>query len=49
MGSVAADLSVLAGLLGLLAFVLFSTLKINRNRKVRVRRRQIADRLLNLK
>jgi len=42
----AADLSVLAGMLGLLAFLLLSTLKINRNRKVRSRTRRVADRLL---
>ena len=49
MGSIAAELSVLAGLLGLLAFLLFCTLKINRNRKVRTRRRRLTDRLLNWK
>ena len=49
MGSLAADLSVLAGMLGLLAFLLLSTLKINRNRKVRSRTRRLTDRLLNWK
>ena len=49
MESVAADLSVLAGLLGFLAFLLFGTLKINRNRKVRLRKRRMTDRLLNWK
>ena len=49
MTSWAADLSVLVGLLGLFAFVVLSTLRINRNRKVRSRSRRITDRLLNWK
>jgi hypothetical protein len=49
MGSIAAELSALAGMLGLLAFLLFCTLKINRNRKVRTRRRRLTDRLMNWK
>lgn len=43
------DLSVLLGLLALLAFVLFSTLKINRSRKVRGLTRRIASRLVDWK
>jgi len=46
MGSLAGDLAVLAGMLGLLTFLLLSTVKINRNRKVRSRTRRVADRLL---
>jgi hypothetical protein len=49
MGSLAADLWTLAGLLAFLAFVLMSTLIINRNRKARVRRRRFTARLLNWK
>lgn len=49
MGSLAGDLSVLAGLIGLLAFLLLSTAKINRNRKDRLRKRRYTDRLLNWK
>lgn len=49
MGSLAGDLSVLAGLVGLLAFLLLSTVRINRNRKDRLRKRRFTDRLLNWK
>jgi hypothetical protein len=49
MTSWAADLSVLAGLLALFVFVVLSTLRINRNRKLRTRSRRITARLLNWK
>jgi hypothetical protein len=49
MTSWAADLSVLIGLLALFAFVVLSTLRINRNRKLRTRSRRMTDRLLNWK
>ena len=49
MTSLMADLSVLAGLIALFAFVVLSTLKINRNRKIRGRSRRITERLLNWK
>jgi hypothetical protein len=49
MGSLTADLSVLAGLVGLLAFLLLSTVRINRNRKDRMRKRRLTDRLLHWK
>jgi len=49
MGSLAADLSVLTGLVGLLAFLLLSTVRINRSRKDRQRKRRFTDRLLNWK
>jgi len=49
MGSLATDLWVLAGLLAFLAFLLMSTVVINRNRKARVRRRRFTARLLNWK
>jgi hypothetical protein len=49
MTSLAADLSVLIGLVALFAFVVLSTLRINRNRKFRIRSRRIAARLLNWK
>ena len=49
MGSLAGDLSVLTGLIGLLAFLLLSTVRINRNRKDRIRKRRFAERLVNWK
>jgi len=49
MGTLAGDLSVLTGLVGLLAFLLLSTVRINRNRKDRQRKRRFTDRLLNWK
>ena len=49
MTSLVADLSVLIGLLALFAFVVLSTLRINRNRKGRLRSRRITARLLNWK
>ena len=49
MTSWAADLSVLVALMALFAFVVFSTLRINRSRKLRTRSRRITARLLNWK
>jgi hypothetical protein len=49
MTSLAADLSVLIGLLALFTFVVLSTLRINRSRKLRTRSRRITARLLNWK
>jgi hypothetical protein len=49
MGSLAVDLAVLAGLLGLLGFLLHCTIKLNRNRKERGRARRLTERLLNSK
>jgi hypothetical protein len=49
MTSWAAELSVLVGLLALFVFVVFSTLRINRTRKLRMRSRRITARLLNWK
>lgn len=49
MSSLVTDICGLLGMLALLAFVLLSTLKINNNRKVRIRGRRIAARLLNWK
>jgi hypothetical protein len=49
MTSLAADLAVLIGLLALFAFVVLSTLRINRNRRLRTRSRRITARLLNWK
>lgn len=49
MGSIATDLAALGGLLGLLAFLMFGTLKINKNRKVRTQKRRFAERLVNWK
>jgi hypothetical protein len=49
MTSLAGDLSVLVGLLALFAFAILSTLKINRNRKLRTRSQKMAARLLNWK
>jgi hypothetical protein len=49
MTSLAADLTVLIGLLALFAFVVLSTLRINRNRRLRTRSRRITARLLNWK
>ena len=45
----AGDLSVVIGLVVLSVFVVFSSLRISRNRKVRTRSRRITDRLLNWK
>jgi len=45
----AANLSVVVGLLGLFGFVVFNTLRINRNRRSRQRSRRITARLLNWK
>jgi len=49
MGSVAADLCVVAGMLALLAFIALSTARINHQRKTRVRMQKITNRLLNWK
>jgi hypothetical protein len=49
MTSLAGELSVVVGLLVLSVFVVFSSLRINRNRKERTRSRRITDRLLNWK
>lgn len=49
MTSLVSDLSVLIGLVGLFAFVVLCTLRINRNRKFRMRSRRITARLLNWK
>jgi hypothetical protein len=49
MTSWAANLSVVIGLLGLFGFVVFNTLRINRNRRSRLRNRRITARLLNWK
>jgi len=47
MSSLTVDICAAVGTLGLLAFLLLSTLRINHNRKVRVRSRKLASRLLN--
>jgi len=49
MTSWAANLLVVLGLLGLFGFVVFNTLRINRNRRSRLRSRRITARLLNWK
>jgi hypothetical protein len=49
MGSIAADLCVLTGMLALLVFVVMSTTRINHHRKARLRMQKITARLLNLK
>jgi len=49
MTSWAAELSVLVGLLALFVFVVLGTLRINRNRKLRMRSRRITARLMNWK
>lgn len=43
------DFSVLLGLIGLLAFALFCTLRINKNRKLRGETRRITSRLMDWK
>ena len=49
MTSLAADLSVLVGLVTLFVVVVFGTVRINRNRRLRTRSRRITARLLNWK
>ena len=49
MDSLTTDLWVAAGLLAFLAFICFSTLKINQNRKHRVRHRKLMSRVLDWK
>lgn len=49
MSSLTADICGVVGMLALLAFALLSTLRINQTRKLRVRSRKIAARLLNWK
>jgi hypothetical protein len=45
----AADFAVLIGLLTLFGVVVFGTVRINRNRRLRTRSRRITARLLNWK
>jgi hypothetical protein len=47
MLSLAGDLAVLAGLTALLVVAIVCTLRINRNRKMRIRSHRIIERLLN--
>jgi len=47
MGSLTTDLFMLAALLSMLAYLLLSTLGVNRNRRIRGMRRRITDRLLS--
>jgi hypothetical protein len=49
MESLAADLGAVAGMLGLLVFLILSTLWLNHNRKTRTRVRKLTARLLNWK
>ena len=49
MNSLTADICAVMGMLALLAFLLRSTLRINRNRKVRIRGRKVTARLLSWK
>ena len=49
MISLAVDISAAVSTLALLAFLLFSTLRINNNRKTRGRSRRLTERLLNWK
>ncbi len=49
MGSLAADLCALTGLLALLIIVVMSTTRINHTRRARLRMQKITARLLNLK
>ncbi len=49
MSSLTVDICAAVGTLGLLAFLLLSTLRINQNRKLRVHSRKLASRLLNWK
>jgi len=49
MGSVAADLCVITGMLALLVFVVMSTTRINHTRRARLTMQKITARLLNLK
>ena len=49
MSSLAGDIFALAGLLALFAFLVLSTLKINRNRKARSYGRKVVDRLISWK
>jgi hypothetical protein len=47
MLSVAGELGIVAGLAALLAFTVVWTIKVTRNRKMRIRSHRIAERLLN--
>jgi len=49
MSSVTTDILGMVGMLGLLAFALLCTLRINQNRKIRQHSRKLAARLLNWK
>jgi|HubBroStandDraft_1064217.scaffolds.fasta_scaffold104652_2 hypothetical protein len=49
MASLAGDLCVVTGMLGLLIFVVLSTARINNHRKARVRSQKLTARLLNWK
>jgi hypothetical protein len=49
MNSLATEICTALGALGLLAFVLLGTLRINQNRKSRDRSRKLAARILNWK
>lgn len=49
MKSLATDIAVAAGALGLLALALFCTLRITHSRKMRDRSRQLTSRVLNWK
>jgi hypothetical protein len=47
MGSLTPDFLVLIGLLAMMAYLLLSTLGLNRNRRIRGIKRRITDRLLS--
>jgi hypothetical protein len=49
MGSIAADLCALTGMLALLVFIVMGTTRINHYRKARLRMQKITARLFNLK